>query len=97
MNAVILVGTIESVNFNGKGIAKMKVLTKTGYDRAKKEDRTAIVPVTAFSFEEDTLAKMKTGVRVCIQGIVGEYQRKFDGNVICTADVKVFPSGFSFI
>jgi len=99
MNTVILIGVITSMNIsNGnKVIGKMKIETKIGFDKGRKEDKTATVPVTLFGFEREMLEDLKVGARVCVQGYVTENQRQFEDNVLITTEVRTFPSGLSIL
>ena len=99
MNVVILMGRIAKDPYvNGDGnVTKLKLATKTGYDREKQQERTAFVPVTIFGLSEAQIGKLEKGRKIAVQGIVNERSFEKDGETVYVTDVTVNKAGLTLL
>lgn len=98
MNSVILIGRLTADPFvNNHGIVKIKLATKTGYDKEKQKERTSFVPTTIFNLSNAQIEKLKKGSRIAVSGIVAENSYQKDGQTIYKTEVLVQRFGLTLL
>ena len=89
MNRVCLVGRLVRDVFvaGGGKVAKCTLATSAGWDRKKKEEFTAFVPVTFFDLSPKVIERLKKGQMLCVEGRVEQHSYDKNGAKVYSTEV----------